>query len=214
MRLFRGLLSCLIFCAVVCQATWADEPGAEKNKAAAVVKEAQQDAQKDIAKKDNVQEGEPEKKPLVFKPKDISMPVPDRVPKAAAKPQAEKKRVAPVADKQRRVPRRPPWQGSPPRQGRLSAGAAFRIENMGRHAPLSPAMRFHLHRSGREDYVTQNVPIRRQQAPNFYPGVSRLPAQKPFANIERPAPALERYWPLLLEGREDPHTGIIIWSLP
>jgi hypothetical protein len=31
----------------------------------------------------------------------------------------------------------------------------------------------------------------------------------------RPAPtAFERYWPLLLEGREDPETGVVIWSIP
>ena len=201
MRLF-GLLTyavCMLAFSLACPPVKADEkPAAEK-------KADEQDEQ--AAEKEQAQEAHKRKVP-VLKPKDILMPVPKRVQLPAAKPQAEKKRVAPVAGKQRRVPRRPP------RQGRLSAGAAFRIENMGRHAPLSPAMRFHLHRSGREDYVTQNVPIRRQQAPNFYPGVSRLPAQKPFANIERPAPALERYWPLLLEGREDPHTGVIIWSLP
>jgi hypothetical protein len=37
---------------------------------------------------------------------------------------------------------------------------------------------------------------------------------KPFSNV-RPAPtAFERYWPLLLEGREDPKTGVVIWYIP
>jgi hypothetical protein len=37
---------------------------------------------------------------------------------------------------------------------------------------------------------------------------------KPFSNM-RPAPtAFERYWPLLLEGREDPKTGVVIWYIP
>ncbi len=37
---------------------------------------------------------------------------------------------------------------------------------------------------------------------------------KPFENA-RPAPtAFERYWPLMLEGREDPKTGVIIWYMP
>ncbi len=37
---------------------------------------------------------------------------------------------------------------------------------------------------------------------------------KPFQNV-RPAPtAFERYWPLMLEGREDPKTGVIIWYMP
>ncbi len=37
---------------------------------------------------------------------------------------------------------------------------------------------------------------------------------KPFENIRHPPSAFERYWPLMLEGREDPKTGVIIWSLP
>lgn len=48
----------------------------------------------------------------------------------------------------------------------------------------------------------------------FYPPSSRQATSKPFEGV-RPAPtAFERYWPLLLEGRQDPHTGVIIWSLP
>jgi hypothetical protein len=44
--------------------------------------------------------------------------------------------------------------------------------------------------------------------------VYRQPTGKPFENV-RPAPtAFERYWPLMLEGRQDPKTGLIIWSLP
>lgn len=39
-------------------------------------------------------------------------------------------------------------------------------------------------------------------------------AGKPFDNV-RPAPtAFERYWPLMLEGRQDPKTGVIIWYMP
>lgn len=37
---------------------------------------------------------------------------------------------------------------------------------------------------------------------------------KPFAQV-RPTPnAIDRYWPLLMERREDPNTGLIIWQLP
>jgi hypothetical protein len=50
--------------------------------------------------------------------------------------------------------------------------------------------------------------------PSYPTTIARAPVGKPFANV-RPAPtAFERYWPLMLEGREDPNTGIIIWSLP
>ena len=48
----------------------------------------------------------------------------------------------------------------------------------------------------------------------FPSNVSQARVGKPFDNV-RPAPtAFERYWPLMLEGREDPKTGVIIWSLP
>jgi hypothetical protein len=38
--------------------------------------------------------------------------------------------------------------------------------------------------------------------------------QKPFAEIRRPPNAIERYWPYMLEAREDPSTGVVIWRLP
>jgi len=47
-----------------------------------------------------------------------------------------------------------------------------------------------------------------------YPSVNTQPNRKPFAGA-RPAPnAIDRYWPLLFEAREDPKTGLIIWQLP
>ena len=47
-----------------------------------------------------------------------------------------------------------------------------------------------------------------------YPAVSSPSTRKPFAGA-RPAPtAVDRYWPLLFEAREDPKTGLVIWSLP
>ena len=50
--------------------------------------------------------------------------------------------------------------------------------------------------------------------PGYGLSSSRYATSKPFEEV-RPAPtAFERYWPLLLEGRQDPHTGVIIWSLP
>ncbi|MDZ4657259.1 MAG: hypothetical protein SH868_06725 [Bythopirellula sp.] len=50
--------------------------------------------------------------------------------------------------------------------------------------------------------------------PTYSTNAYRQPISKPFAGM-RPAPtAFERYWPLLLEGREDPETGVVIWSIP
>jgi hypothetical protein len=58
----------------------------------------------------------------------------------------------------------------------------------------------------------------RAGAQSFVPGYpSNVYSQrvgKPFENA-RPAPtAFERYWPLMLEGRQDPKTGVIIWYMP
>ena len=49
---------------------------------------------------------------------------------------------------------------------------------------------------------------------SYYPTSTSRQTQKPFSDV-RPAPtAFERYWPLLLEAREDPQTGLVIWTLP
>jgi hypothetical protein len=58
--------------------------------------------------------------------------------------------------------------------------------------------------------VRQGVPLTPSVPTTTYgPALS-----KPFSNM-RPAPtAFERYWPLLLEGREDPKTGVVIWYIP
>ena len=37
---------------------------------------------------------------------------------------------------------------------------------------------------------------------------------KPFSGLQRPPNAIERYWPLLMEAREDRRTGLVYWQLP
>ena len=37
---------------------------------------------------------------------------------------------------------------------------------------------------------------------------------KPFAQVRHAPNAIDRYWPLLMERREDPNTGLVIWQLP
>jgi hypothetical protein len=50
--------------------------------------------------------------------------------------------------------------------------------------------------------------------PNYPTNAYNQRVGKPFENA-RPAPtAFERYWPLMLEGRQDPNTGVIIWYMP
>jgi hypothetical protein len=60
----------------------------------------------------------------------------------------------------------------------------------------------------RRSAATWNRPNR------YYPGLNSPSPSKPFANV-RPAPnAFERYWPFLLEERENPRTGNVILTLP
>ncbi len=156
----------------------------------------------------------------VLKPKQLGVPARLLVPEAVAKTRVEKKPAKKkVIQPAFRQPNAPFWF---PRRATLSPAAIFRLESMGRNAQLSPAMQFHLNRSGAsinappeaQSSAAAATTVSGQRTPRFYPGVSRLPTQKPFANLERPPTAIERYWPLLLEGRQDPETGLIIWQLP
>jgi len=58
-----------------------------------------------------------------------------------------------------------------------------------------------------------------QRPTSYYPTANNpspdVPqTQKPFADVRTPPNAFQRYWPYLLEAREDPRTGLIIWQLP
>ena len=55
------------------------------------------------------------------------------------------------------------------------------------------------------------VPVPRS---NPYPTGSTPRPRKPFAGVHPAPTAVDRYWPLLLEAREDPKTGLVIWKLP
>ncbi len=137
--------------------------------------------------------------------------------KAAARTQPQPNgQAAQQTAPNRQQPNPPFWS---PRQLSLSPAATYRLESMGQHVHLSPAMRMHLERSqqsaGRPAIqIPSPSLVPGQGARQYYPGVSRQPTQKPFANLERQPSGLESYWPLLLEGREDPNTGLIIWTLP
>jgi len=147
---------------------------------------------------------------------------PAQIPRATKQPATNEKpknqRAAANADRQRQ-PRPPFWN---PRQqpAGLSPAAVRHLESMGTHVQLSPALRYYMNRSSGAGTASVYAPpattsvASRQQAPTFYPGVSRLPPEKPFENIAPQPNAFQRYWPLLLEGREDRNTGVIIWRLP
>lgn len=54
----------------------------------------------------------------------------------------------------------------------------------------------------------------RSFVPNYPSNVYTQRVGKPFENAHPAPTAFERYWPLLLEGRQDPNTGVIIWYMP
>jgi len=218
---------CSLACASWCQTTWADQQAAPEDNEAAKkdAPEEEEQAKKALAVKEPVfKKRAPLHELPALNPKRLHLPKHLLVPEAAAarkfagkKPAKKKQAIKPAV----RRPNAPFWS---PRQSGLSAAAVYRLESMGRNVHLSPAMRFHLNRSRATTPIAShahpssastsasNLPGRGTQ--QFYPGVSRLPTQKPFANLERPPTGFERYWPLLLEGRQDPNTGLIIWSLP
>ena len=107
-----------------------------------------------------------------------------------------------------------------PRNIGLSRAASYRLQSLGNHVQLSPALRWRLNGGAPAPSNQLASPVRNasaapgQGAQQFYPGVSRLPAQKPFSNVNRGPSGIQSYWPLLLEGRQDPNTGLIIWTLP
>ena len=152
----------------------------------------------------------------VLKPRQLIKSEPRIAPHPAVKTEVKQK-PAPKQLLPERPPNLPFWL---PRQSGLSTAATYQLNSLGRHVQLNPATRFHLHRANGGLPIPPNQQIAPaakatgQGAEKFYPGVSRLPPQKPFANVRPEPTGLQRYWPLLLEGREDPNTGLIIWTLP
>ncbi|MGI9430524.1 MAG: hypothetical protein ACR2NM_17825 [Bythopirellula sp.] len=152
----------------------------------------------------------------MLRPKQLIKSVPRLAPQPAPEP-AVKQKPAPKQLPANVRPNLPFWQ---PRQRGLSAAATYQLNSLGRHVHLNPATRFHLNRANggmtipSDQQISPAAVATGQGAEKFYPGVSRLPAEKPFANIQPEPTGLQRYWPLLLEGREDPNTGLIIWTLP
>ena len=49
---------------------------------------------------------------------------------------------------------------------------------------------------------------------HYFPAGDATQTQKPFNNIRYQPNAVQRYWPYMLEAREDPKTGLVIWRLP
>jgi len=156
-------------------------------------------------------------KPPVYEPPTLK-PLKPLTPAPLLVRDKQEKKADQDKQKPKDQPARKQAQARPPlhRPGPRSRITAFQIENLSRGVHLSPAMRWHLNRSG---IATDSLPgTSPQQAnhgePRFYPGVSRLPEQKPFEGLQPAPTAFDRYWPLLLEGQQNPNTGFIIWRFP
>ena len=231
MRLYRlwTFVGCSLALVVWCQAARA-EAAPEDEAPAAKAAAKQQDA-----KPADHNQGEPQVKQApapkapVFREKDLLQELlilqPKRIPKraplfdrsGAAKPQAARAQPQKQQPKKQQPAARPVLAR---RRGSLGPSARYHLESMGTHVQLTPALRWHLNRSSGTSAVppvaqlSSAATVPGQGAERYYPGISRSPVQKPFADLERPAGGLQTYWPLLLEGREDPRTGLIIWSFP
>lgn len=224
MKVLRLLLFALV---AMSSSTWSSfscAKAAAEDESSAKQKESQDE---DTSTTKQAADAEPKKSESVRKVIPPMPELPNLVPKRRqpAKPSAPKQKAAaneqqPPADQQGQRPppdRRAPDQRPPNRRERPPFWSPQYAQQ---YANLTPAMQLHLSRSGgrlnQRAFATQSAPAAAPgQGPrNFYPGVNRAPTQKPFADIEQPLTGLQRYWPLLLEGREDPNTGLIIWSFP
>ncbi len=230
MRLFRLLTfaCCALvsaFCCLPQRAQAAAEEKAEPAPQEAPQKEAPE-KEPAAAPKALVQKKSPQPELPILTPRRSLLPAWGLVPEAAKQQAAGKQQAkGQQAKKKPATPsiiRRPNSAYRSPLQGKLNAAAAYRLGSMGQHVQLSPAMRFHLNRSATtltphaspKARLSSASHVPGQGAEQYYPSISRQPVQKPFAEIERLPTGLQRYWPLLLEGRENPNTGLIIWSLP
>ena len=91
--------------------------------------------------------------------------------------------------------------------------ALYRLrQNSTATTPLHPRLRAGA--SATLHSPARTTPHAATAVPAFPSSMSTQRVGKPFEEV-RPAPtAFERYWPLMLEGRENPKTGVIHWSLP
>ena len=99
-----------------------------------------------------------------------------------------------------------------------AALAFYRVQNVGSPQQQASPWRRQQYGSSTTIYSAPYYTITTQRsvptARSYYPASSTAQTQKPFANLQPAPSAIDRYWPLLLEAREDPATGLVIWTLP
>lgn len=98
-----------------------------------------------------------------------------------------------------------------------AALAFYRVQNVGRPVGQATAWPQYSRSPAVVNYpVVVNYPTSPYGENSYYPAAvsSSTQLQKPFAAVRPARTAFDRYWPYLLEGHEDPHTGFIIWTLP
>lgn len=111
------------------------------------------------------------------------------------------------------------WRQSSPGMSSNAALAFYRVQNAGGvrrtasvPAPVMPR--------GRTLYsapyysITNRRTVVDSPTPSATSVTRTAQASKPFDNLQRPPNAVQRYWPLLLQGQEDQNTGLVIWTLP
>ena len=104
-----------------------------------------------------------------------------------------------------------------------AALARYRMQNLGHSVPRSFALRQPAIQPTTTLYSTPYYAITTHRTiparpTSYYPTTNSAATgsltPKPFADLQRPPTAVQRYWPYLLEAREDPRTGLVIWQLP
>ena len=108
----------------------------------------------------------------------------------------------------------------------LSSSAAlarYRIESLNQRVQQAKVRRHPAGFLGSTIYSTPYYAITTHRtipvpSTSYYPTTGVTPfetqAEKPFADVRHRPNAVQRYWPYMLEAREDPTTGLVIWRLP
>ncbi len=120
------------------------------------------------------------------------------------------------------------WRRSSQGLSPNAALARYRMQNLGHPAQRSLSLCHPSGWPGTTLYSTPHYAVTTSRTlparpTSYYPttnslttnsSTGTLQTQKPFADVRHPPNAVQRYWPYMLEAREDPTTGLVIWRLP
>jgi hypothetical protein len=108
------------------------------------------------------------------------------------------------------------WRQTSQGMSSTAALAHYRLQNTAvRHQPIQAQLRDQRYTTPSSQYLgPRPTPTGPVGLGAYHQPYRHNVSNKPFANVQQPQTAMERYWPLLLEGRQDTKSGLIIWSLP